>query len=94
MTSIGYGAFAYCSSLESIEIPDSVESIGEFAFADCSRLASIEISSSVTYIGSYAFRNCSALTIYAEVIEADKPSGWSGSWNPDNRPVEWGYTGE
>jgi hypothetical protein len=23
-----------------------------------------------------------------------QPSGWNENWNPNNRPVVWGYTGE
>ena len=35
VTSIGYYAFAYCSGLTSITIPNSVESIGNSAFKGC-----------------------------------------------------------
>ena len=44
MTSIGDWAFERCSSLTSIEIPNSVTSIGEEAFEDCSGLTSVHIS--------------------------------------------------
>ena len=35
VTTIGEMAFAYCSSLASIDIPNSVTTIGEQAFASC-----------------------------------------------------------
>ena len=62
VTSIGDGAFAYCSGLTSVTIPNSVTSIGEVAFSDCSGLTSVAIPNSVTSIGGYAFAYCSGLT--------------------------------
>lgn len=84
-------AFAGCVNLTSIVIPDSVTSIGSYAFEDCTGLTSITIPDSVTFIGYEAFYNCTSLIIYCEA--ASQPSGWDSGWNPNNRPVVWGYKG-
>ena len=47
VTSIGYRAFNYFSSLKSISIPDSVTSIGNQAFCGCSSLESVIFENTV-----------------------------------------------
>ena len=89
VTSIGYGAFAWCKNLTSITTPDSVTSIGDYAFFWCENLTSIAIPDSVTTIREDAFSECEYLTIYCEA--KSKPSNWHTNWNPDNRPVVWGH---
>ena len=59
---IGDKAFYDCSSLTSIELPNSVTSMGIYAFSNCSSLNHIIIPDSVTSMGIYAFGNCSNLT--------------------------------
>ncbi len=54
-------AFANCTSLKTVTIPDSVTSIGTRAFCQCSGLTSVIIPDSVTSIGMYAFHSCSGL---------------------------------
>ena len=61
VTTIGEGAFAYCSSLASVTIPDIVTTIGQYAFYSCDSLTSITIPDSVTTIGEGAFAYCSSL---------------------------------
>ena len=88
VTSIGEWVFYDCKSLVDIVIPNSVTSIGNWAFWGCGSLVEIVIPNSVTSIGDYAFAWCNSLTIYCEAkYEPD------GDWNPDNRPVVWGYKG-
>ncbi len=62
VTSIGYAAFAYCSGLTNVTIPESVTSISNYAFSYCSGLTSVTIPDGVTSIDVGVFFNCSSLT--------------------------------
>ena len=61
-TRIGDYAFAYCSGLTLVTIPNSVTNIGDYAFAYCSGLNAVVIPNSVTSIGTEAFAYCNGLT--------------------------------
>ena len=61
ITSIGDTAFATCSTLTNITIPNTVKHIGVDAFLDCSSINSIIIPDKVESIDSYAFEWCSSL---------------------------------
>ena len=88
VTSIGYGAFANCSSLATITIPEGVTSIGYIAFYSCSSLAEVYCKATTpptTIVDDYGYwyafhYNASGRKIYvpAECVEAYKSAlGWS-----------------
>ncbi len=57
-----YGVFSQCSGLNSITMPQSLNSIESAAFSKCTSLTNITIPDSVTKIGFYAFYDCTALS--------------------------------
>lgn len=70
VTAIGNYAFADCTSLSSVTLPDGLTSIGVAAFKNTG-LTSVTIPSSVTSLGIVAFDNCTALasvTIFASSL--------------------------
>lgn len=69
VTQINNMAFAACSKITSVTIPDSVVSIGPNAFANCSKLVSVKIPSSVTEIGMEAFKG----TQFLANLKRDNP---------------------
>ena len=62
VTAIGYKAFAECSNLTSVIIPDGITTIVDAAFIACTNLTSVIIPDSVTTIGGNAFSKCHSLT--------------------------------
>ena len=89
---IGDYSFRLCDSLNKLVIGKNVEKIGKYAFAYCDSLSSVFIPKSVKTIDECAFLSFGDLKIYCE--ETSKPEGWDKNWNPNNRPVIWGYKGE
>lgn len=71
ITEIADYVFYYNSSLQQIEIPNSVTSIGRYAFAGCSSLQQIIIPSSVTTIGEYCFNRCNSSLFQTITIPAN-----------------------
>lgn len=57
---LGNGAFA-SSSIENVQLPNSLVSIGDYTFNYCKRLQSIVIPESVKSIGTSAFQECDKL---------------------------------
>ena len=78
ITSIGDWAFYSCSSLNSIEIPNSVTSIGNYAFYGCNSLTDVYYTGNKTQwekvdISSYVYRQLSEATIhYNSIISTNK----------------------
>lgn len=55
-------AFAYCTNLSSIDIPNSVTNLEYGAFTDCSGLRSVVLPKGITKMGYSVFSGCSGLT--------------------------------
>ena len=58
---ISSGAFRYNKIIETIVMPDTIETIGTYAFADCIMLTEIELSNKLQIIDSFAFYGCNKL---------------------------------
>lgn len=52
MTTIGESAFSGCTSLTSIDIPNSVTEIGVMAFEGCTNVVKVKIGAGITSIQS------------------------------------------
>lgn len=59
---IGYQAFADCTNLTSVVLPDSVKTIENEAFKNCSSLESVVLPNGLTEIEGHTFSDCSSLS--------------------------------
>ena len=84
-----YGPFCGCSKLKTFNIGKNVRFIPERMLYGCNALENVIIPLSVVRIGSIAFGKCNNLKIKCNATS--KPDGWDEQWNPNNRPVEWGF---
>ena len=62
VTGIGASAFAGCTNITSVTIPNSVNGIGDYAFSSCGNLGSVLLGNSVSNIGNSVFAFCTNLT--------------------------------
>ncbi len=61
LTFIGFQTFASCSSLESIDIPEGVDTLSEGALNGCSSLTRVTLPSTLTRMEDLVFGECSSL---------------------------------
>ena len=73
---IGSGAFIYCASLTSIDLPNATN-IGDYAFNDCTSLTAISFSN-ITSIGFSLFERCESLK-YIVIDNNTIPKSRSGT---------------
>ena len=62
VTAIGHAAFAECSSLVSVALPQEIKIIHGDTFRGCEKLTSIQLPDTLEQIGDNAFYACHALT--------------------------------
>jgi hypothetical protein len=88
-SSIGLGAFEYCTSLRSVVIPASVISVDDGAFFGCSILTAVYFSGSAPSPGSNVFFDANQATVYYLPGTAGWGSTFGGRptalWNPQVR---------
>lgn len=58
VTTIGWRAFANCTGITAVTIPEGVKALDGYAFYDCTGLRSVTLPDSVTEIGDCAFGHC------------------------------------
>ncbi len=58
---IGYVAFGYSNTLETIHLPESLRYIGAWAFAECKNLNHVEIPKKVEELEEFVFYRCKSL---------------------------------
>ncbi len=81
VTSIGYGAFANCESLQKVTISSGVSTIGNFAFLGCTSLSEITLPASVTWMGRRLFYNCSSLVKVNAMAATPPVANYAGAEN-------------
>ena len=69
VTTIGQDAFASCSNLQSVTLPNTITAIYSYAFNYCTKLGTVNLPEGLTSISTCAFRNCnlSSVTIPSTV---------------------------
>ncbi|MBR3656068.1 MAG: leucine-rich repeat domain-containing protein [Prevotella sp.] len=90
------GAFAGCTGLTSVELPENLTIIGCYTFSNCTGLSALSIPKSVTSIGYLAFGDCSSLTSVSfpnSLISIDPNAFYETAWY-NNQPDGLVYAGK
>ena len=96
VTCIGPSAFEFCTTISSVEIPDTVERIEHDAFSGCGWLSSITIPVSVSYIGQWAFYDCglqSITILNPNAVIEDYAFGYFSFAGSSGTTTIYGYAG-
>lgn len=91
---IARSAFADCTALESINLPDTLHSLQTYAFSNCTSLKSIVIPKNTKLISNSVF-DTSSITVYVYAEnEQGIPSEWASNWITNKENISYGYKGE
>ncbi len=71
VTSIGRVAFANCSSLSEINIPNGIRVISAYAFLSCSSISRIKVPACCEFIGNHAFENSGLRELYVSGMNTE-----------------------
>ncbi len=71
VTSIGRVAFANCSSLSEINIPNGIRYIAAYAFVSCSSISRIKVPACCEFIGNHAFENSGLRELYVSGMNTE-----------------------
>lgn len=94
--SIGGHAFAGCSNLREVRLPESLSSIGEGIFSDCPALSSISFPEGITIIPTLALKGDQSLTdlsgVLHERVSAIGPLAFAGVNSAEKLTLHSGLT--
>ena len=92
---IGKSAFQNCTSLESINLPETLHTLQTYAFSGCTSLEKIVIPKNTKKVSSAVFDSgVTTVSLYFESAADIPVSDWAYNWASSNVTISYGYTGE